>query len=78
MSEYVACPKCGGDRIKKVGYTWWGGFIGPRLFTHVKCIRCNTTYNGKTGKSNTTPIIIFSIIAVVIGIIIVIASEVYS
>lgn len=78
MSEYVPCPNCGGDRIEKVGYTWWGGFIGARLFTHVRCISCNTKYNGKTGKSNTIPIIIFSIIVLVIGIIIVIASEVYS
>jgi hypothetical protein len=51
-SKYKPCPKCGSfgvDDIRKVNYTWWGGFLGPLLFHRVKCKRCGTTYNGKTG-----------------------------
>ncbi len=37
MAQYVPCPRCGGH-ANKVGMTWWGGVIGPKLFTHVKCV----------------------------------------
>ncbi len=54
-SEFMPCPQCGaagvGD-ISPVRYTWWGGVVGPRLLHHVKCVRCGTTYNGATGRSN--------------------------
>ena len=46
-----------------MSFTWWGGIIGPRLLTHVKCPGCGHAYNGKTGKDNTTGIVIYSIIA---------------
>jgi hypothetical protein len=45
-----------------VGFTWWGGIIGPKLLNHVKCQRCGTGYNGKSGKSNTTGIVIYSVV----------------
>src|SRR5947209_6924685 len=46
----VRCPKCGDPRSKQVAFTWWGGLIGPRLLSHVKCLTCGTAYNGKTGR----------------------------
>ncbi len=67
MADYVPCPNCGGEQIKKVGFTWWGGVLGPSLLTHVKCGDCGTTYNGKTGKSNTTGIIIYSVVVALIA-----------
>lgn len=60
------CPKCGDSDANKVGYTWWGGALGPRLFSHVKCNRCGATYNAKSGNSNTTNIIIYTAVIVVI------------
>jgi hypothetical protein len=71
MSPYgtaVACPRCGDPRSKKVGWTIWGGALGPRLFKHVKCLGCGTRYNGKTGKSNLTNILIYQGIAFAIAI----------
>ncbi len=65
--QYANCPKCSSSNIKKVGYTWWGGIIGPALLTHVKCQDCRTTFNGKTGKSNRNAIIIYSFIIYPIG-----------
>lgn len=56
---YAPCPNCGQSNAKQVNFTWWGGALGPRLFTHVKCQNCNTEYNGKTGKSNQQSIIIY-------------------
>jgi len=64
--QSAPCPKCGGTEANKVSYTWWGGALGPAIFHHVKCARCGTTYNGKTGKSNTTAIIIYSVVILIV------------
>jgi hypothetical protein len=45
-----------------VGFTWWGGMIGPAILSHVRCGRCGAAYNDKTGQSNTTAIIIYSVV----------------
>ena len=65
MSEYVPCPKCGGasERLK---FTWWGGVIGPKILSHVKCGSCGHKYNGKSGKDNTTGIVIYSAVVAVL------------
>ena len=63
MSDFLSCPTCGSYAAKKVPYTWWGGTLGPALLTHVRCQSCGTQYNGKTGRSNTTAITIFLMIA---------------
>jgi DNA-directed RNA polymerase subunit RPC12/RpoP len=71
-TNYVPCPKCGG-RADRLNFTWWGGVLGPRLLSHVKCTRCSHKYNGKSGKDNTTGIVIYSaIIAILVfGLIVV-------
>jgi predicted nucleic-acid-binding Zn-ribbon protein len=78
-AQYASCPKCGSTNATKVGFTWWGGALGPVLFTHVKCSNCKTEYNGKTGKSNTNSIIIYSVVmfAIVICLCILINIPVY-
>ena len=58
---FAPCPKCGNTNATKVNYTWWGGFIGPKMFNHVKCNQCKTVYNGKTGKSNVAAIVIYNV-----------------
>ena len=37
------------------------------MFHHVKCNSCGKAYNSKTGKTNTVPIIIYSVIACIIA-----------
>ena len=64
--QYAPCPNCGQSNAKKVGYTWWGGALGPNMFTHVKCQNCGTQYNGKTGKSNQTNIILYFVVSFVL------------
>ena len=59
QAQYAPCPNCGQSNAKKVSFTWWGGALGPSMFTHVKCENCGTQYNGKTGKSNQQNIIIY-------------------
>jgi hypothetical protein len=54
----------------KVNCTWWGGVIGPRILNHVKCNQCGQTFNSKTGRSNTTGIIVYSVVTGVICLII--------
>jgi hypothetical protein len=71
--QYVNCPRCDGDQIVKVAWTFWGGALGPALFCHVKCRDCGLTYNGKTGQSNTGPIIIYSVVAALLGIVVMFA-----
>ncbi|KAF0109194.1 MAG: hypothetical protein FD146_238 [Anaerolineaceae bacterium] len=60
--QNAPCPKCGSASASKVSYTWWGGFLGPAMFHQVKCSQCGNSYNGKTGKSSTTAIIIYSVV----------------
>ena len=70
---FAPCPGCGNTFASKIGFTWWGGVVGPSLFTHVKCCRCGTAYNGKTGRSNNTAIAIYVAVSMVIGLIIAVA-----
>jgi hypothetical protein len=71
MGEYVPCPRCRRPDPEKVNFTWWGGMIGPRMLKHVKCHGCGMTYNGKSGQSNTTNIVIYSVVLGVISLVIV-------
>ncbi len=73
MLQYAPCPSCSNTYASKVGFTWWGGALGPALFTHVKCYRCGNTYNGKTGRSNNTAIAIYVGVSTVLGLIIAVA-----
>jgi ribosomal protein S27E len=67
---YADCPECSnrGDATS-VGFTWWGGIVGPALLSHVRCNRCGTCYNGKSGKSNSTAIAIYVGVGLLIGIV---------
>lgn len=65
LSEFSnddGCPKCGSGLVTPVKYTWWGGLIGPKLLHHTKCESCKYRYNSKTRKSNTTGIVLYSVI----------------
>ena len=53
------CPRCGAQSATKVGFNWWGGALGPRLFHVVKCGGCRTQYNGRTGGKLTMVIIAY-------------------
>ncbi len=66
FTNETGCPKCGSKIITPVKYTWWGGMLGPKLFHHTKCESCGYRFNRKTGKSNTTAIVIYSVIIFVI------------
>lgn len=64
MAEnYCPCPKCGTPESQLLKFTWWGGALGPKLLTHVKCQSCGNKYNGKTGGDNAVGITIYTIIA---------------
>lgn len=66
-TSYVACPKCGAADPKTLNFTWWGGVLGPKLFSHVKCLNCGYKYNGKSGKDNTARIAIYFVVVGVIA-----------
>jgi transposase-like protein len=66
-TQYAPCPKCGQSNAQKVNFTWWGGALGPRLISHVKCQNCATEYNGKTGKSNQTGILLYFLVTFVLA-----------
>lgn len=58
-SKYKPCPRCGESGATRVIWTPWGSFYGPALFTHVRCPECGCKYNGRSGRSNLIPAIIF-------------------
>ena len=66
MNAYAPCPKCGGRNADKVRFTWWGGVLGPKVLSHVKCPQCGKAYNGKSGRDNTTGIVIYSAVVAVV------------
>jgi hypothetical protein len=66
LSPYKPCPRCNAQQSKRVSFTFWGSFYGPALFTHVQCPRCRYSYNGKTGKSNLVPAILFVTVPLVL------------
>jgi transposase-like protein len=70
MGQYVPCPRCRRPDPEKVNFTWWGGMLGPRMLTHVKCRGCGLAYNGKTGESNDTKITIYFIVGTVVSLVI--------
>lgn len=78
-SPYVPCPRCRMPSPQAVKFTWWGGVLGPKILSHVKCQQCSLAYNGKTGKSNTTGIVIYSVVMLavflVIGIVLALAGR---
>jgi|tagenome__1003787_1003787.scaffolds.fasta_scaffold14745169_1 hypothetical protein len=59
MTQYTPCPKCNDTQPQAVKFTAWGGVLGPRLFSQVRCAKCGYNYNGKTGKSLTTGKLIY-------------------
>lgn len=70
--EYENCPECDSPGFAtKVGFTWWGGVLGPWMLTHVRCNECGTCYNGRTGKSNTTAIVIYTVVGALLGLFVV-------
>ena len=66
-SPYVACPRCHSTNVRLMNFTWWGGVLGPKIFSHVKCQDCGTQYNGKTGRPNTTVIIVYTVVVFVVA-----------
>ena len=66
-TQYAPCPNCRQSNAQPVKYTWWGGALGPKMMSHVKCQSCNTQYNGKTGKSNTQSIVIYNLVVFVLA-----------
>ena len=62
-----ACPRCQDMNCSKPGYTWWGGFLGPKLIDHLKCARCGFAFNPRTGQPITGAIVIYSVIVAVIA-----------
>jgi uncharacterized protein (DUF983 family) len=61
---FVNCPKCGSPNTHKPTFTWWGGILGPALFKHRVCNSCSLGYNERSGKDNTTAIIMYYGVAI--------------
>ena len=68
IETFAPCPRRQNTQARMVNFTWWGGFVGPTLLTHVTCERCGNRYNGKTGKSNTVAIALYAVVATLIGL----------
>ena len=67
MNDFAPCPKCNAASAERVKFTWWGGVLGPKLLTHVKCSDCGSKYNGKSGKDNTKGIVVYSLVIAILA-----------
>jgi transposase-like protein len=65
-----ACPRCQSPNVNRPTFTWWGGALGPKLFSHAICKGCGFGFNFKTGKSNTGAITAYVAISTTIAIVI--------
>lgn len=72
-ANYAPCPKCSAADPQLLKFTWWGGALGPKLLTHVKCQSCGNKYNGKTGGDNTAGIAIYSIVVGIFSFVLMLA-----
>jgi hypothetical protein len=68
MMQHAPCPQCTNTESQAIIFTWWGGILGPKLMNHVKCNKCGTTYNGKTGKSNQQAISTYIAVSTIVGV----------
>jgi hypothetical protein len=66
--NFAPCPRCGQSEAMRIGWTWWGGYLGPRLLTHVKCRSCGAKYHGLRGTSNVRAILVYSAVSLVAAI----------
>jgi hypothetical protein len=64
--RYKPCPRCGATGAERVLFTFWGSFYGPALFSHVRCPDCGYAYNGRTGRSNLVPAVVFVTVPLVL------------
>src|SRR5215831_13781476 len=63
------CPRCRNATATRVRFTWWGGALGPRLFSMVRCTKCSQRFNRKTGKAiSAGAILIYSVVVLAIGL----------
>lgn len=61
------CPKCKSTSVNAPKFTWWGGALGPRMLSHRVCNGCGFGHNARTGRSNTTAIVIYQVVLFVIA-----------
>jgi len=66
--QFAPCPQCRCPYAKRIKWTFWGGALGPWMFTHVRCTHCGSAYNGKTGQWNTNNIVVYMLVGVLVGL----------
>jgi hypothetical protein len=64
----MPCYRCHCPYATKISWTLWGGALGPWMLNHVQCVNCKTKFNGKTGQSNDTAIMIYVGVSLAIGL----------
>jgi hypothetical protein len=65
--RFAHCPACGSRDAKRIIWTLWGSFWGPLILCHVRCQECGTAYNGRSGDTNTTGIVLFLLFNLLLG-----------
>ena len=68
MPTQHKCPSCAHDTAHRIQFTPWGGVIGPRLLSLVKCGACGMQYNGKSGRRVEKAIRVYTTAAMLGGI----------
>lgn len=66
----LPCPRCGSTNVKPVKFSWWGGALGPRIISLVRCESCKLQYKGKTGESAKQFIIGYTVVVGIISLVV--------
>ena len=66
MNNQASCPACGSPDVKKLSYSSQGGFIWTPFLNFMKCRKCGTRFDGKTGQLDPQVPKVMRVISVVI------------
>jgi hypothetical protein len=69
-ARIACCPRCRSSNLHAPRFTWWGGPIGPHAFHHRVCRACGLGFDARTGRSNRTKIVVYTMVMFVLVLVI--------
>lgn len=67
MAKERTCPHCGSTNVKRLRFTWWGGFVGPWLLRYVRCGGCGKKSSLRPGRRRLLWIVLYNLCALAVG-----------
>jgi hypothetical protein len=69
----LVCPRCQTPDCSTPIFTWWGGFLGTQISSHVKCSRCRFSFDPTTGQPIIGRSATYAVIVGVVALVLILA-----